>query len=88
MCSVYKSWKKDGMYLYVPKKELFAKVPADLLELFGRPAHVMDLLLTREKKLALADVNKVMNDIQSKGFYLQMPPGKEENLLAAHLRKS
>ncbi len=34
----------------------------------------MDLELTRERKLARADVNQVMADLQEKGFYLQSPP--------------
>ena len=86
MCSIYKSWKKDGMYLYVPKKDLFNRVPKELMELFGRPAHVMDILLSRDKKLALADTRKVMDDIRAKGFYLQMPPPREESLLDVHRR--
>lgn len=80
-CSIYKSIKKDGMYLYVPRKEQFAKVPEPLLGLFGRPAHVMDMLLTADKKLANADIGKVMAELREKGFYLQMPPEKEDNLL-------
>lgn len=84
LCSIFKSVKKDGMYLYVPRKEQFAKVPAPLLEMFGRPAHVMDMLLQPGKKLANAEIDKVMNEIREKGFYLQMPPPTEQNLLATH----
>lgn len=84
LCSIFKSVKKDGMYLYVPRKEQFAKVPTPLLEMFGRPAHVMDMLLQPGKKLANADLEKVMSEIREKGFYLQMPPANEQNLLDAH----
>lgn len=72
------------MYLYVPRKEQFAKVPQPLLETFGRPAHVMDMLLQPGKKLANADIDKVMAEIKEKGFYLQMPPPPEKNLLEQH----
>lgn len=84
LCSIFKSVKTDGMYLYVSRKEQFAKVPETLLAMFGRPAHVMDMLLQPGKKLANADIDKVMADIVEKGFYLQMPPPSEKNLLEAH----
>jgi uncharacterized protein YcgL (UPF0745 family) len=88
MCSVYRSPRKEGMYLYVPKRGLFEKVPKALLDHFGLPGHVMDLLLTRDRKLALADIHKVMDELRDKGYYLQMPPGSEENLLEQHRRGS
>lgn len=84
LCSIFKSIKKDGMYLYVPRKEQFTKVPPPLLETFGRPAHVMDMLLQPGKKLANADIDKVMAEIKDKGFYLQLPPPAEKNLLEQH----
>lgn len=80
LVSIYRSNRKDEMYLYVLKKEGFARVPALLLEQFGQPAHSMDLLLTEQKKLARADVKKVLADLQEKGFYLQMPSLKEQVL--------
>ncbi|CBL46945.1 Conserved hypothetical protein [gamma proteobacterium HdN1] len=86
LCSIYKSPKKEGMYLYVPRKELFAKVPEALMDAFGRPAHVMDMLLQPGKKLANADIDKVMAEVREKGFYLQMPPVSDENLLDRHRR--
>lgn len=88
MCSVYRSPRKEGMYLYVPKRGLFERVPKELLDQFGVPGHVIDLLLTRDRKLALADIHKVMDALRDTGFYLQMPPGTEENLLDQHRRRS
>lgn len=75
MCSVYRSPKKEGMYIYVPKQEPFENVPEALLERFGVPGHVMDLLLTPERTLARVDVKQVMQGLQQNGYYLQMPPG-------------
>ena len=74
ICDIYKSNKKDGMYLYVAQSEGLTRVPASLLERIGQLTHVMSLPLSGDKKLALADVEKVMGDIQEQGFYLQMPP--------------
>lgn len=84
LCSIFKSVKKEGMYLYVPRKDQFTKVPQPLLDTFGRPAHVMDMLLQPGKALANADIDKVMAEINDKGFYLQLPPPAEKNLLDQH----
>jgi len=81
LCSIYKTTKKDEMYLYVDKKDKFQKVPEALLKHFGSPVHFGDLLLRKEKKLARVDVEEVMAQIQEKGFFLQMPPAKEDYLL-------
>lgn len=78
MCSVYRSPKKEGMYIYVPKQEPFENVPEALLERFGVPGHVMDLLLTPERTLARVDVKQVMQGLQQNGYYLQMPPGETQ----------
>ena len=74
MCSVYRSPKKDGMYIYVPKQEPFENVPETLMQTFGTPGHVMDLLLTADRTLARVDVKQVMSGIQNNCYYLQMPP--------------
>ena len=81
LCSIYKTTKKDEMYLYVDKKDKFQKVPEALLNHFGPPVHFGDLLLHPEKKLARVNVEDVMTQIREKGFFLQMPPVKEEYLL-------
>lgn len=78
MCSIYRSPKKEGMYIYVPKQEPFENVPEALLQTFGTPGHVMDLLLTQDRTLARVDVKQVMQGIEQKGYYLQMPPGEAQ----------
>lgn len=75
LCSIYRSPKQEGMYIYVPKKEGFDQVPDVLMKKIGTPGHVMDLLLTPDRTLARVDVNEVMAKIAEQGFFLQMPPG-------------
>lgn len=79
LCSIYKSKKKDGAYLYIPNKDDFSKVPTELMEMFGVPHFVM-VIKIEGRKLAQVDVNKVVASIQDEGFFLQMPP-PPENLL-------
>ncbi len=81
LVSIYKSPNKNEMYLYVAKQAQLSEVPDALLQLFGKPKHVMDMLLTPEKKLARANAVQVMKEIDSKGFFLQMPPAKEDYLI-------
>ena len=74
LCSVYRSPRKEGMYVYVRKNEGVDELPDSLIKQFGTPGHVMDLLLTPERKLSRVDVMDVMGAIREQGFYLQMPP--------------
>ena len=81
ICEVFKSPRKDEMYLYVDKKEGLKRVPKELLEIFGTPKSVMTMLIRPEKDLARAKAEDVLSNIREQGFYLQMPPKKEEYLL-------
>lgn len=81
ICSVFKSSKKDEMYLYVDKAEQLNRVPDALKQMFGTPIHVFDMLITPEKELARVDTAQVLEDIEEKGFFLQMPPAKDDYML-------
>ena len=74
LVSVYRSPRREGMYLYVDRKEGLARVPDALRDLFGVPQHAMDLLLTPERTLARASAAEVLAKIRDQGFFLQMPP--------------
>lgn len=73
-CSIYKHPKKEEMYLYVKKGETFDTLPEELITQFVNPVFVMDLLLTKDKKLARENIETVIENINSKGFHLQLPP--------------
>ncbi|UXD87417.1 YcgL domain-containing protein [Thalassolituus hydrocarboniclasticus] len=81
LCDVYKTKKKDETYLYVSRKDALSRVPEALLEQFGKPELAMTMILTPEKKLARADIDKVLKALDEQGFYLQMPPAKETYML-------
>jgi len=88
LSDIYRSPKKDEMYLYVEKQRGMAPVPENLLGLFGKPVHVTTMLLTPEKKLARADVDKVMKALQEQGYYLQMPPVEDDEMRAIAAQNS
>lgn len=78
LCQIFKSPRKEQMYLYVDKDRGLEDVPEALLATFGEPESVMLLQLTPQKKLARADAAEVMAAIDKEGFYLQMPPAEAE----------
>ena len=73
LCSIYKSNKKDGAYLYIIEKDNFSHVPDELMTMFGVPHFVMVIKLDG-RKLAQVDVNKVKKSLKEDGFFLQLPP--------------
>lgn len=88
ICEVFRSPKHEGMYLYVEKAKGLTKVPEALLSRFGKPKAAMVLLLDETKTLARADVAKVMQGITEQGFYLQLPPVKDDYMQEIHLKNS
>ena len=79
ICTIYRSPKKEGMYLYVDKAEDLTRVPEALLKQFGKPEHAMVLLLHPERELSRVDVKKVLEQIGENGFFLQLPPATSED---------
>ncbi len=78
ICSIYKSPKKNEMYLYVLKSDALERVPENLLLAFGKPVHAFDLVLTPERKLAREDITLVLENLERQGYHLQMPPAEDE----------
>ena len=82
-CDIYKSSKKDEMYLYVARpnqqdendqSDPLENVPEVVRNAFGRATFVMHIELSETRKLARANVLHVMDSLQTKGFFIQMPP--------------
>lgn len=79
LCAIYKSSKKEGAYLYIPKKDDFSQVPDTLMQMFGKPIMVMVVKL-EGRTLAQVDAEKVKQSLKDDGFFLQLPP-PPKNLL-------
>ena len=67
------------MYLYLPQEDASDQVPASLLSAMGELELVMAIDLHAERSLARADVGRVMEELETRGFYLQMPPLTEHD---------
>ena len=74
ICDIYRSPKREALYLYVPKLKGLKEVPAALLDMFGKPELAFTMVLTPEKKLAKEDTAKVIEALREKNYFLQLPP--------------
>jgi len=75
---VYRSSRVEEMYLFVDAADRLARVPAPLLQRFGRAIEVMSLELTPDRALARSRAPEVLDAIERQGFHLQMPPSAED----------
>lgn len=73
-CFVYKSLKKDELYLYIDRKDDFSKLPEPVFKSLSPLQFVLELELTPERRLAREDAGKVIDSLETKGFFVQMPP--------------
>ncbi len=79
---VFKSAKRNDLYLFLQADREFESLPRELRQSFGTPVFVMDLTIDEQRRLARADPLKVLSALEENGFYLQFPPvlheGREE----------
>jgi len=80
LCAIYKSTKKQFTYLFVKTRDDFSSVPEPLMLTFGTPTLVTLTNLATKEKLAFADLEKVKVNLNSQGYYLQLPPPPEDLL--------
>lgn len=81
-CVVYRCAKQDEMYLYVRAGLSPDTLPEPLRARMGKLTETLQLDLTPDRKLARADTAKVLQKLETDGWYLQMPP---DGHIKAHL---
>ncbi|HSG88893.1 MAG TPA: YcgL domain-containing protein [Pseudomonadales bacterium] len=77
LVQVFRSSRKEGMYLIVDRAEGLARLPEALLGRFGRPEPSLTFMLTPERPMARAEAPVVLKAIAEQGYWLQMPPADE-----------
>ena len=77
-CLVYKGSRKPDAYLYIQQEGDFSQVPESLLDLMGSLQLVTPLDLTPDSTLAQARAEEVLQQLEDRGFYLQLPPSGTE----------
>ena len=78
LCKVYKSLTKSDYYLFVSHGDDLTRVPDTLLDYFGKYELAMTLALTPERHLATVSAAEVLQALDEKGYYLQLPPQNDE----------
>lgn len=71
---VYKSLRKADTYVYLAQRDEFSPLPEPVRAQLGALEFVLEVELTPERRLARADVAQVRQAIESRGFFLQVPP--------------
>ncbi len=79
-CYVYRSEQKQGLYLYLAEKDDFSQVPESLLNMLGEMTFSFEFDLSENRKLVRAEALEVIRNMKENGFFLQMPPAKDELL--------
>ena len=70
---VYRSSKKEGMYVYLPSSTRLDSLPAPVLQQLGDAELAMSLELDQGTQLAQESASKVLENLQTSGFHIQMP---------------
>ena len=76
-CEVYRSNRKAGTYLFVADAEDLGNLPDDLKARLEPLEWVMAIDLAERDTLAATRPATVVDSIESRGFFLQLPPGEE-----------
>jgi len=71
---VYKSRVKQDTFVYLATRDGFDRLPPELLAQLGSLTFVLEVALTPERRLALADATQVRLQLAERGYYLQFPP--------------
>ncbi len=73
-CFIYTCSRKPDTYVYLSDEGGIDVLAPELLASLGRLDLLMSIELTPERKLARADARVVIETLQSRGYYLQLPP--------------
>ena len=73
--------------MYIAHKDDFSKVPNELLNSFGKLEFVMDLYITKDRKLAREDAGEIIQCLIDQGFFVQLPSLEDKRCLPPFLRE-
>ncbi len=81
-CYIYRSSVKEGLYVYLAKEDGLQHLPEPVMKQLGTPELTMTLDLQPERKLSQEDTRVVLENLETRGFHLQMPRDIEHQLAA------
>jgi len=77
---VYRSSKKDRLYVYVLDQDKIKSLPAPVLQQLGDPELALEFELTPDRNLSTENPEEVISNLQEHGYHIQMPRDIEDIL--------
>ena len=84
LCHIYRSNRKLDTYLYLTIRDDFSAIPSELLRVFGPPEFSFSFDLTEERELAKEDTAEVIENLETRGYHLQL---QDEQLIEEMLAR-
>ena len=72
-CYIYRCSAKQDMYIYLAEENGFDAIDDSIKKKLGQLSHAMTIELTKDSKLAKEDPEKIIENLKSQGFHLQLP---------------
>jgi len=82
-CFVYRSSKKDGLYVYLAEEDGLNQLPAPVLHQLGEPELAMTIDLAKRASLGHENIDDVRKNLEDQGFHVQMPKNIEHLVVQA-----
>ena len=79
-CYIYRSTRKQGLYIYLPRANNFSAIPAALLKKSGALELALEIELTVKSKLNREDAATVIDNLLNQGYHVQLPESIESLL--------
>jgi len=87
-CYIYRCSAKLDMYIYLSKENDFECIDDSIKKKLGTLDFAMALEIKDDTKLAKEDPKKIIENLKSQGFHLQLPSETSIEELMAKLNKS
>jgi len=87
-CYIYRCSAKLDMYIYLSKENDFDCIDGSIKKKLGTLDFAMVLEIKDDTKLAKEDPKKIIENLKSQGFHLQLPSETSIEELMARLNKS
>lgn len=73
LCHVYRSSKKEGLYVYVLEDAGLDHLPDPVMKQLGEPTLALTVDLSKRTSLGQENIAEVRGNLESQGFHIQMP---------------
>lgn len=75
-CHVYASERRHDTYLWLDDPQRIETLPESLQALLGDLRLVIELDLQPDRNLPREDAGRVLENLRTQGWHLQLPPGE------------